>query len=155
VAGASPDLKIGQKTKNATHLIKVAAECAVGKRKKMYIFGTDYPTPDGTCIRDYIHVIDLADAHLKALNYLKEKGECDIFNVGYGKGYSVKEVIDTMKKVSGVDFPVEPAPRRPGDPAILVAKNDKITNKMSWKPKYNNLEFICKTAYEWEKKLDD
>jgi UDP-glucose 4-epimerase len=151
VAGASPDLKIGQKTKDATHLIKVAAECAAGKRDKMYIFGTDYPTPDGTAIRDYIHVSDLSDAHIKALEYL-ENNESDVFNVGYGRGASVKEVVDTMKKVSGVDFKVIPAPRRPGDPAMLIAKNDKIKSKMNWKPKYDNLEFICKTAYEWEKK---
>jgi UDP-glucose 4-epimerase len=154
VAGASPDLTIGQKTKDATHLIKVAAECAIGKRDKMYIFGTDYPTPDGTGVRDYIHVSDLADAHIKGLEYL-ENNDSDTFNVGYGKGASVKEVIDTMKKVSGVDFKVENASRRPGDPAMLIAKNDKITKKMRWKPKYNSLEFICKTAYEWEKKLKE
>jgi len=152
VAGASPDLTIGQKTKNATHLIKVAAECACGKRDGMYIFGTDYPTPDGTCIRDYIHVMDLADAHIKALDYLNENPS-DTFNVGYGKGASVKEVIDTMKKVSGVDFKVENAPRRPGDPAALIANVDKIKSKMQWSPKYDDLAFICKTAYEWEKKI--
>jgi len=152
VAGAAPDLTIGQKTKDATHLIKVAAECATGKREKMYIFGNDYPTPDGTGVRDYIHVMDLADAHIKGLEYLDEN-ESDIFNIGYGRGASVKEVIDTMKKVSRVDFRAENAPRRPGDPAMLVAKNDKITQKMGWTPKYNDLEFICKTAYEWEKKI--
>jgi UDP-glucose 4-epimerase len=151
VAGASPDLTIGQKTKDATHLIKVASECAVGKRDKMYIFGTDYPTPDGTCIRDYIHVMDLADAHIKALNYLDNE-KSDIFNVGYGKGASVKEVIDTVKKVSGVDFRVEEAKRRAGDPAMLISNCDKIKEKMKWRPKYDDLEFICKTAYEWEKK---
>ena len=152
VAGASPDLLIGQKTKNATHLIKVAAECATGKRSEMYIFGDDYPTPDGTCIRDYIHVSDLANAHIKALEYLEE-GESDIFNCGYGRGASVKEVIDTMKRVSGVDFNVKIAPRRAGDPAMLIAKNDKIISKMGWVPKYDDLEFICKTAYEWERKI--
>ena len=152
VAGASPDLIIGQKTKDATHLIKVASECAVGKRDRMYIFGDDYPTYDGSCIRDYIHVNDLADAHIMALDYL-EDNESDIFNVGYGKGSSVKEVISAVKKVSGVDFKVDKAPRRAGDPAVLIAKNEKILNKMGWKPKYDNLEFICKTAYEWEKKL--
>jgi UDP-glucose 4-epimerase len=151
VAGASPDLTIGQKTKNATHLIKVASECACGKRDKMYIFGTDYPTPDGTCIRDYIHVMDLADAHIKALDYL-ENEKSDIFNVGYGKGASVKEVIDTVKKVSGIDFRVEEAKRRAGDPAMLISNCDKIKEKMQWTPKYDDLEFICKTAYEWEKK---
>ena len=118
----------------------------------MYIFGTDYPTPDGTCIRDYIHVMDLADAHIKALDYLDEN-ESDIFNVGYGRGASVKEVIDTVKKVSGVDFKVENAPRRAGDPAMLISDNRKIKEKMNWQPKYDDLEFICKTAYEWEKKI--
>ncbi|QCT93932.1 UDP-glucose 4-epimerase GalE [Caminibacter mediatlanticus TB-2] len=152
VAGASPDLTIGQKTKNATHLIKVASECACGKRDKMYIFGSDYNTPDGTCIRDYIHVMDLADAHIKALEYL-EKNESDIFNLGYSKGSSVKEVIDTVKKVSGVDFKVENAPRRAGDPAILIANANKVKEKMGWVPKYDDLEFICKTAYEYEKGL--
>jgi len=154
VAGASPDLTIGQKTKDATHLIKVASECAVGKRDKMYIFGNDYPTPDGTCIRDYIHVMDLADAHIKAIDYL-DKNESDIFNIGYNRGASVKEVINTMKKVSGVDFKVEMASRRAGDPAMLIANNQKIKEKMGWTPKYDNLEFICKTAYEWEKKLKE
>jgi UDP-glucose 4-epimerase len=152
VAGAAPDLSIGQKTKNATHLIKVASECAVGKRDGMYIFGTDYPTPDGTCIRDYIHVMDLADAHIKALDYLDEN-ESDVFNIGYGSGASVKEVVDTVKKVSGVDFKVETAPRRAGDPAMLIADSSKIKEKMKWQPKYDDLETICKTAYEWEKRL--
>lgn len=152
VAGADPQARIGQSFPDATHLIKVAAETAVGKRDKMYIFGTDYPTPDGTGIRDYIHVDDLADAHILALDYL-DHGESDVFNCGYGRGYSVKEVIDTMKKVSGVDFKVEVAPRREGDPSILVADNTKIKEKMGFKPRYDNLEFICKTALQWEKKL--
>ena len=152
VAGASPDLKIGQKTKNATHLIKVASECATKKRDKIYIFGTDYPTPDKTCIRDYIHVTDLSDAHIKGLEYL-ETNESDIFNVGYGRGFSVKEVIDMVKEVSGEDFPVLDADRRPGDPAMLISDTNKIRTKMNWQPKYDDLEFICKTAYEWEKKL--
>ncbi|MEJ5172726.1 MAG: UDP-glucose 4-epimerase GalE [Hydrogenothermaceae bacterium] len=152
VAGADIKGRLGQATPNATHLIKVASETAVGKRDKMYIFGTDYPTPDGTCIRDYIHVDDLADAHILALDYLSSN-ESDIFNCGYGKGYSVKEVIDTMKKVSGVDFKLEITGRREGDPAVLIADNTKIKQKMGFKPKYNNLELICKTAFEWEKKL--
>jgi UDP-glucose 4-epimerase len=122
------------------------------KKKKMYIFGNDYPTWDGTCVRDYIHVMDLAEAHIQALDYL-DKNSSDVFNVGYGRGASVKEVIDTMKKVTGVDFKVEIASRRPGDPAILVADSTKIREKMGWKPSYDDLEFICKTAYEWEKKL--
>ncbi|WP_035586593.1 UDP-glucose 4-epimerase GalE [Hippea jasoniae] len=152
VAGASPDLMIGQKTKNATHLIKVASECACGKREKMYIFGDDYPTKDGTCIRDYIHVMDLAKAHINALEYLKTN-KSDIFNVGYSKGLSVKEVIETMKRVSGVDFRVEVTERRLGDPAVLIADSTKIKTEMGFKPEYGDIEFICKTAYEWEKKL--
>lgn len=152
VAGADPMARLGQSFPNATHLIKVAAETALGKREKMYIFGTDYPTPDGTGVRDYIHVDDLADAHILALEYL-DYGESDVFNCGYGKGYSVKEVIETMKKVSGVDFKVEVAPRREGDPSTLVADNTKIKEKMGFKPKHDDLEFICKTALEWEKKL--
>jgi UDP-glucose 4-epimerase len=150
VAGADVDGKIGQSTLNATHLIKVAAETALGKRAKMSIFGDDYDTEDGTCIRDYIHVCDLADAHLKALKYL-DSNKSDIFNCGYGYGYSVKEVIDTMKKVSGVDFTVDIVAKRAGDPSTLISNNTKIKTKMNWEPKYNDLELICKTALEWEK----
>jgi UDP-glucose 4-epimerase len=153
VAGASPDLKIGQKTLNATHLIKVASECATNKRKKIDIFGDNYPTQDGTCIRDYIHVVDLAEAHIKALKYL-DINESDIFNIGYSKGFSVKDVIDTMKKVSDIDFEVDIADKREGDPAMLISNNNKIKTKMDWKPKYDNLEIICKNAFEWEKKLE-
>lgn len=152
VAGADPKIRIGQRFPNATHLIKVAAETAVGKREKMFIYGTDYPTPDGTCIRDYIHVDDLADAHIKSLEYLNDN-ESDIFNCGYGKGYSVLEVVNTIKEVSGVNFKVEIAERREGDPAVLVADNKKILKKLNWKPKYDNIKFICKTALEWEKKM--
>ncbi len=152
VAGADTKIRIGQRFPDATHLIKVAAETAVGKRDKMFIYGTDYPTPDGTCIRDYIHVDDLADAHIKSLEYL-ENNESDIFNCGYGKGYSVLEVINTMKEVSGVDFKVEIKGRREGDPAILVADNKKILQKLSGKPKYDDIKFICKTALEWERKM--
>ena len=153
VAGASLDGRIGQSTKNATHLIKVAAETALGKRDKMYVFGEDYPTPDGTCIRDYIHVEDLAAAHLRALEYLQERRKSNVFNCGYGHGFSVKEVLDTMKRVSGVDFAVEIAPRREGDPAALISDNRKIREEMGWTPKYDDLALICKTALEWEKKL--
>ncbi len=152
VAGADIGGKIGQSTKNATHLIKVAAETALGKRDKMYIFGDDYPTADGTCIRDYIHVDDLSLAHLEALDYLDDH-ESDVFNVGYGQGYSVKEVIDTMKRVSGNDFTVEITGRRAGDPAMLIANSQKLQKATNWKPKYDNLELICKTALEWEKNL--
>ncbi len=153
VAGASVDGKIGQSTKDATHLIKVAAECALGKREKMYVFGDDYPTADGTCIRDYIHVEDLANAHLKALEYLEKNSKSDIFNCGYGHGFSVNEVLDTMKKVTGVNFKVLKEDRRAGDPAALISNNSKITKLMNWTPKYDDLELICKTAYEWEKKI--
>ncbi len=153
VAGASVDGKIGQSTKDATLLIKVAAETAVGKREKMYIFGEDYPTEDGTCIRDYIHVEDLAAAHIKALDHLEAGKEGGVFNCGYGHGFSVKEVLETMKKVSGVDFPVEIKERRAGDPAILISDNRKIREVMEWEPKYDDLELICKTGLEWEKKI--
>jgi UDP-glucose 4-epimerase len=149
VAGADLKIRIGQRFPDATHLIKVAAETAVGKRDKMYVFGTDYPTPDGTCIRDYIHVDDLADAHIKGLDYLNDNNS-DVFNCGYGRGYSVLEVINTMKEVSGVDFKVEYAGRREGDPAILIADNTKILNNLNWEPQYDDLKLICKTALEWE-----
>jgi len=155
VAGASIDCSIGQRTPEATHLIKVASETIVGKRVKMSIFGEDYDTPDGTCIRDYIHVEDLASAHLSALEYLQNGGNSDVFNCGYGRGFSVKEVIDTMKKVSGVNFTVEKAQRRDGDAAKLISSNEKILKTLNWKIKYDNLELICKTALDWEKKLKE
>jgi len=150
VAGADPEGKIGQSYKNATHLITRALKTAKGEYEKLYIFGTDYPTKDGTCIRDYIHVVDLAQAHLDALSYLLEGGESDIFNCGYGYGYSVKEVVDTVKKITRIDFPVEETDRRPGDPAVLVADNTKIKDVLDWKPNYDDLEFIVKTAWNWE-----
>ncbi|MBU1928002.1 UDP-glucose 4-epimerase GalE [bacterium] len=142
--------RIGQSFPNATHLIKIASECATGKRAKMAIFGDDFSTPDGTGVRDYIHVDDLADAHIKAIDYLQANAS-DIFNAGYGKGYSVKEVIETMKKVTSTDFTVDIAPRRAGDPAALISNNTKIKSKMNWTPKYNDLSFICQSAFEWEK----
>lgn len=153
VAGASMDGRIGQRFPGATHLIKVASETACGKREKMYIFGDDYPTKDGSCVRDYIHIEDLASAHLSALSYLKDGGKSDVFNCGYGKGYSVKEVVETVKKVSGVDFEAELAPKRAGDPAMLISNNQKILRTLDWKPKYDDLELICKSAFEWEKSL--
>ncbi|MGP1561687.1 MAG: UDP-glucose 4-epimerase GalE [Helicobacteraceae bacterium] len=143
--------QIGQVCQNATHLIKVACECACGKREKMQIYGDDYATKDGTCIRDYIHVQDLAAAHLEAIEYLKH-GESAVFNLGYQSGYSVKDVINAVKKVSGVDFQASVAPRRAGDAACLIANNEKILQHTNWKPKYNSLELICQSAYEWEKK---
>lgn len=152
VAGAEESLSIGECHEPETHLIPLVVKTALGKRDKIMIFGEDYETDDGTCIRDYIHVDDLASAHLSALEYL-DTNESNIFNCGYGHGFSVKEVIDTVKKVSGIDFKVEVTSRRDGDPAILVADNSKILNLTSWKPKHDNLEFICKTALEWERKL--
>jgi UDP-glucose 4-epimerase len=156
VAGADINYKdevlsprIGQSFPNATHLIKIASECANGKREKMYIFGDDFPTNDGTGVRDYIHVDDLASAHIKAIEYLVNK-ESDIFNLGYGKGFSVKEVIETMKKVTEVEFEVEVSSRRAGDPEMLIANSAKVKSKMDWTPKYDDLELICKSAYEWE-----
>lgn len=144
--------RIGQSFPNATHLIKIASECAVGKREKMAIFGDDFNTEDGTGVRDYIHVDDLADAHIKAIDYL-ENNDSNIFNAGYGTGYSVKEVIETMKKITHTDFRVDIQQRRAGDPAALISNNTKIKNKMNWIPKYNDLELICKSAYEWEKQI--
>ncbi|MGZ3733625.1 MAG: UDP-glucose 4-epimerase GalE [Bdellovibrionota bacterium] len=151
VGGAKVGGGLGQATPKATQIIKVAAETACGKRDKMFLFGTDYPTPDGTCVRDYIHVDDLADAHVLALDYLKKGGKSDIFNCGYGKGYSVKEVIESMQRVSGVKFPVEIKPRRAGDVVAVWADTTKVTKVLGWKPRYNDLDLICKTAFEWEK----
>lgn len=153
VAGADEEGLIGQNYPNATHLIKVATQTALGKRESMGIFGSDYPTTDGTCVRDYIHVSDLADAHLSALEYLNEHEKSETFNVGYGRGFSVKEVIETAKKVSGVDFKVVSAPRREGDPACLIAKPEKIRKLTNWRPKREDLALIIKTALEWEKRL--
>lgn len=152
VAGASSDGMLGQNYPNATHLIKVATQTILGKRDKMSIFGDDYNTKDGTCIRDYIHIEDLADAHLCVLDYVS-KNSSSIFNVGYGRGFSVKEVIDIAKKVSGVNFKTQIAPRRDGDPAILIANSDKLRNLTNWKPKRDNLEIIINSALKWEEKL--
>ncbi len=151
VSGADPEGKIGQSFPEATHLIKVACETAIGKRTKMDIFGTDYPTKDGTCVRDYIHVSDLADAHVKALDYLKAGGKSDILNCGYGHGFSVKEVLTRVKEITKVDFKVIESPRRAGDPASLTSQADRIQTVIGWKPKYDNLDLIIKSDYEWEK----
>ena len=152
VAGAASDGTIGQNYPNATHLIKVATQTIVGKRDKMSIFGDDYDTKDGTCIRDYIHVEDLASAHLAVLDYL-QTNDSAVFNVGYGTGFSVKEVVNEAKKVSGVDFKVEIAPRRAGDPACLISNADKIRTKTSWHPEHESLDEIILSALNWEKKL--
>jgi UDP-glucose 4-epimerase len=153
VAGADPQLRTGQSTKGATHLIKVAVETALGKRPKMDVFGTDYPTPDGTCIRDYIHVADLVRAHSDALAYLRGGGRAVTLNCGYGHGFSVLEVIETVKRVSGVDFRVDRAGARPGDPAQIVAKSDLIRQMLGWQPQYDDLATIVAHALAWERKL--
>lgn len=152
VAGANKDHRIGQAYKESTHLITRALKTAKGEFEKLQIFGTDYQTPDGTCIRDYIHVDDLANAHLLALKHLVENGESEIFNCGYGYGYSVREVVDTAKKVTGINFKVEETARRQGDPPALVADCSKIKQRLNWHPQYDDLEYIIKTAWEWEKK---
>lgn len=152
VAGADPEGRIGFAYPDPTHLIIRAVKTAKGELERLEIFGTDYPTPDGTCIRDFIHVTDLAEAHLLALKYLLETGRSEIFNCGYGHGYSVLEVIRAVKKVTGRDFPVVEAPRRPGDPPMLVAENRKIRERLGWHPRYDDLEFIVRTAWEWEKR---
>lgn len=153
VAGAKHDGSLGQATPAATHLIKVACEAACGLRPGVSIFGSDYPTKDGTCIRDYIHIDDLARAHLDALKYLQQEGDSTVFNCGYGNGYSVKEVLETVKEVSGVDFPVHEVPRRLGDPVSLIADAGRIREKLGWQPQYNDLNLICASAYQWEKQL--
>ena len=153
VAGADPHERSGQSTPNATHLIKVAVQAALGQRSHLSVFGTDYPTPDGTCVRDYIQVTDLARAHLIALRYLREGGRSLTLNCGYGRGYSVREVIDVVKRVSGVDFEVRLAGRRAGDPASLVAKADRIRAELGWTPQFDNLEGIVGQALRWERSL--
>lgn len=159
VAGALSDsdfdkkVGLGQRSKNATHLIKVACECAVGKRQSISIFGDDYDTRDGSCIRDYIHIDDLALAHLFAYHFLSKNQVSEVFNVGYGNGYSVKEVIEVVKEISGVDFEVVMGKRRDGDPASLVSNNKKILSLTGWNPLYNDLRLIVKSAYLWEQML--
>ncbi len=153
VAGADPQARMGQRTPDATHLIKVCCQAALGMREAVSIFGADYPTPDGTGIRDYIHVEDLASSHLAALAYLEGGGESATLNVGYGKGSSVREVIGIVKTVAGVDFPVTEAPRRPGDPAILVAQADRIRSILDWRPCYDDLRTIVADAWRWEQRL--
>src|SRR5215471_5486460 len=153
VAGADPQARTGQSTKGATHLIKIAVETALGRRQSMQLFGTDYPTPDGTCIRDYIHVSDLVRAHSDALRYLRTGGASVTLNCGYGHGFSVHEVIDMVKRVSGVDFKVEIAPRRPGDAAQIVAASDRARMKLGWKPQYDDLATIIAHALAWEREV--
>lgn len=151
VAGADPEGQIGQAYKEATHLITRALKTAKGEFQKLLIYGADYATSDGTCVRDYIHVNDLARAHLDALHYLLATGTSDVMNCGYGHGFSVREVVETTKRVTGVDFPVEEAPRRAGDPPALVADSSRLRSITGWTPEYDDLEFIIKTAWEWER----
>jgi UDP-glucose 4-epimerase len=153
VAGADPKGRSGQSTPRATHLIKVACETALGQRTHMDVFGTDYPTHDGTCVRDYIHVSDLIRAHVAALDYLRTGGKSDIFNCGYSKGFSVLEVIDAVKRVSGVNFDVRLSPRRPGDPAAIVAGSQKIRDALGWQPRNDDLDEIVGHALAWEDQL--
>ncbi|WP_273203926.1 UDP-glucose 4-epimerase GalE [Marinobacter subterrani] len=150
VAGANPDGLLGQATPEATHLIKVACECVTGQREGMSVFGTDYDTRDGTCIRDYIHVEDLAKAHVMALDYMATGGDSKVLNCGYGRGFTVREVIDVVKKQSGVDFPVTETGRRAGDPAALMADNTLIRQTLGWQPDYDDLGTIVSTALAWE-----
>jgi len=153
VAGSDPEGRIGQSTDKATLLIKVAAEVAVGKRDSLSVFGTDYPTPDGTGIRDYIHVSDLAAAHFSALNYLEKGGDSTLLNCGYGHGFSVREVIDAVNRIHGSPITVIEQPRRAGDPPELIAAVNRIHNTLDWKPKYDDLDKIVETSLNWEKTL--
>jgi UDP-glucose 4-epimerase len=153
VAGADPKGRAGQSTPQATHLIKVAAQAALGHRPFLQVFGTDYPTADGSCVRDYIQVTDLARAHLAALDHLRRGGESLTVNCGYGRGFSVLEVIEVVKRVSGKDFEVRYAPRRAGDPAALVAKVDRVREQLGWKPEFEDLATIVDQALRWEHKL--
>jgi UDP-glucose 4-epimerase len=152
VAGADPDGKIGQAYKESTHLITRALKTAKGELSKLSVFGTDYPTPDGTCIRDYIHVNDLAEVHISALDYLMTHGHSRVFNCGYGHGYSVREIIRSAKAVTGINFTVDEAGRRPGDPPSIVADSTKARNELGWKPRHDDIDFIIRTAWEWERK---
>lgn len=154
VAGASPDGLLGQSTPNATLLIKVAAEVAVGKRSAMPIYGTDYDTPDGTAIRDFIHVCDLVNAHVLLLDYLRAHETSQILNCGYGTGYSVQQVVNTMQKVSGQNFQLDYLPRREGDCAKLIADPSKIIETLNWQPKYKQIQHMVESAYLWEQKIN-
>jgi len=153
VAGADPQGRAGQSTRRATHLIKVACETALGKRNHIQVFGTDYPTRDGTCIRDYIHVTDLTRAHLAALRHLRAGGASDVFNCGYGRGYSVLEVIDAVERASGRSFEVRLGPRRPGDPAVVIAAIDKVRRLLGWVPQHDRLDAMVFQALRWEERL--
>jgi UDP-glucose 4-epimerase len=153
VAGADPKLRTGQSTPEATHLIKVAVQAALGLRERLEVFGIDYPTPDGTCVRDYIHVTDLARAHLAALNHLRQGGTSLTLNCGYGRGYSVLEVIEAVKRAAGRNFPVKLGPRRPGDAMSIVASAARIREQLSWMPQFDDLDTMVGHALAWEHRL--
>jgi len=153
VAGADPQARIGLATVGATHLLKIAVEAATGQRAKIDVFGTDYPTPDGSCIRDFIHVSDLAQAHRAALSYLRNGGASVTLNCGYGRGYSVIETIEAVRRVSGRSFAVEYGARRPGDIMTMIANTARIRRTLEWTPQYDNLETIAAHALAWEEKL--
>jgi len=153
VAGADPQARIGLQTVGATHLLKIAVEAATGQRAKIDVFGTDYPTPDGSCIRDFIHVTDLAQAHLSALGYLNQGGASVTLNCGYGRGYSVLETIEAVRRVAGRNFAVQMSPRRPGDIMTMIADTTRIGQTLDWTPRYDDLDTIAAHALAWEKKL--
>ncbi|HEV8016928.1 MAG TPA: UDP-glucose 4-epimerase GalE [Steroidobacteraceae bacterium] len=153
VAGSDPRGRIGQATPDATLLVKVACEAAAGRRAGVAIYGTDYPTEDGTGVRDYIHVEDLACAHLDALSYLRSGGASTTLNVGYGHGYSVRQVLASVERVSGRRLAVREEPRRPGDPPALIARADRIRAQLGWSPRLDDLDTIVRTAYDWEQRL--
>lgn len=155
VAGADPEGRLGQASPDATHLIKMACQAALGKRPSLQVFGTHYATPDGTCVRDYIHVEDLARAHIDALNYLARGGQSQILNCGYGRGYSVREVAAAVQKASGVNFPIIDAPPRAGDPAALVADSSRLRELLGWTPQYDDLARIVADAWRWESRTND
>lgn len=150
--GADPEVEIGENHNPESHLIPLILDAAIGVRQDIKIYGTDYPTPDGTCVRDYVHVTDLAKAHVLALKHLLSGGESNDFNLGNGKGFSVREVIDKTKEVTGIDFKVVESERRPGDPAFLVASSDKIKSTLGWNPEYADLGVIIETAWKWHQK---
>jgi len=154
VAGADPQGRIGQAYRESTHLMTRALKTVKGEFNELSIYGKDYATPDGTCIRDYLHVDDLADAHIMALRYLVHEKRSEVFNCGYGHGYSVRQVVEMVKEITGVDFKVKETGRRAGDPPVLVAANAKIKRALNWNPRYDDLGYIIKTAWEWERKLE-
>lgn len=153
VAGADPLGRSGQCSPAATHLIKIACEAVTGRRSQIALFGDDYDTPDGTCIRDYIHVADLADAHVRALDYLEAGGDSLIANCGYGRGHSVRDVLDAVARAAGMELPVQVAPRRAGDPPALVAGAERVRAVLGWKPAYDDLDLIVRHALAWERRL--